>query len=77
MSLHACLEIMLAGGDNNYKLPHIGKAKHERQGTLPWQLECSPEAWSAAKRGLVELQAVEEGGRSTEVAGGGGGDEAA
>eukprot|EP00903_Cladosiphon_okamuranus_P008822 g8449.t1 len=69
LSLQACLEqIMLAGGDNDYKLPHIGKAKLERAGTLPWQLECSDEAWAKSTAALAELEAAEAA-----AAGGGGG----
>ncbi|CAM9436440.1 unnamed protein product, partial [Pylaiella littoralis] len=46
LSLQACLqEIMLAGGDNDYKLPHVRKGRLETAGTLPWQLECTAEAW--------------------------------
>ncbi|CAN0446160.1 unnamed protein product [Ectocarpus sp. 12 AP-2014] len=43
LSLQACLEqmIMLAGGDNTYKLPHVDDSRLENAGTLPWQLRCS------------------------------------
>lgn len=33
-------------------------AKREGEGTLPWQLGCSPKAWSTAEQALVPLQAV-------------------
>ncbi|CAN0225098.1 unnamed protein product, partial [Pylaiella littoralis] len=44
LSLQAYLEqIMLAGGENDYKLPHVRKGRLENAGTLPWQLECKEE----------------------------------
>ncbi|CAN0382334.1 unnamed protein product, partial [Ascophyllum nodosum] len=46
LSLQACLEqIMLAGGDNDYKISHLRKGRLQNAGTLPWSLECSEEAW--------------------------------
>ena len=58
LSLQACLEqIMLAGGDNDYKLPHIRNGKPENAGTLSWQMECKEEAWAKDASALVELEA--------------------
>ncbi|XP_022042259.2 uncharacterized protein LOC110944923 [Helianthus annuus] len=41
LTLQTCMkEIMKVRGGNNYKIPHIGKGKLERQGNLPLQIEC-------------------------------------
>ncbi|KAJ0854273.1 hypothetical protein HanRHA438_Chr14g0660821 [Helianthus annuus] len=41
LTLQTCMkEIMKVRGGNNYKTPHIGKGKLERQGNLPLQIEC-------------------------------------
>ena len=40
-------EIILVNGDNNYNIPHIGKAALERAGILPDRL--------AAGEGAIEL----------------------
>ncbi|KAK8556340.1 hypothetical protein V6N12_002747 [Hibiscus sabdariffa] len=41
LTLQSCMiEIMKVNGGNNYKLPHIGKQKMERNGELPIQLHC-------------------------------------
>lgn len=65
LSPQTCLQdIMLAGRDNEYKLPHIGKGKHERAGTLPWQLECSEATWAKGEQALAQLEARAAGGRS-------------
>lgn len=49
-------EIMLAKGDNTFKLPHLGKDKAASAGTpLPRELPCSPEAWASAQAALSEL----------------------
>ena len=34
----------MVGGENNYKLQHIGKAKLRREGHLPISIRCSDEA---------------------------------
>ena len=40
-------EIMLAKGDNNFKLPHLKKATAAGRGvSIPMELPCSQEAWS-------------------------------
>ncbi|CAN0057340.1 unnamed protein product, partial [Scytosiphon promiscuus] len=63
LSLQACLqETMLAGGDNDYKIPHLHKEKLENAGTLPWQLACSEEAWTKSETSLAELNARLAGG---------------
>ena len=33
-------EILKVQGGNNYRIPHIGKNRLERQGNLPLQIEC-------------------------------------
>lgn len=46
-------EIMLAKGDNTFKLPHLGQDKAARAGTpIPRELPCSPEAWAAGQAAL-------------------------
>ncbi|GJR57485.1 hypothetical protein Tco_1499647 [Tanacetum coccineum] len=41
LTLQTCMnEIMKVRGGNNYRTPHIGKARLERQGQLPLQIEC-------------------------------------
>ncbi|CAM9445926.1 unnamed protein product, partial [Pylaiella littoralis] len=55
LSLQACLEqIMLAGGDNDYKSPHMRKGRLENAGTLPWQTKCKEEAWEKGVAALAE-----------------------
>ncbi|CAN0422202.1 unnamed protein product, partial [Ascophyllum nodosum] len=55
LSLQACLEqIMLAGGDNDYKISHLRKGRLQDAGTLPWSLECSEEAWVKGAAALAE-----------------------
>ncbi|CAM9105717.1 unnamed protein product [Pylaiella littoralis] len=64
LSLLACLEqITLAGGYNDYKLPHLPKGRLENAGTLQWHLECSEEAWAKAAAALAELEANAAGRR--------------
>lgn len=46
-------EIMLAKGDNTFKLPHSKKDKAEK--ALSRELPCSPEAWTAAQAALSSL----------------------
>ncbi|CAN0137396.1 unnamed protein product [Ectocarpus sp. 4 AP-2014] len=59
LSLQACLEqIMLAGGDNTYKLPHFGKRQLENACTLPWQLRCTEKAWEKGASKLAGLEAA-------------------
>lgn len=53
---------MLAGGDNDYKLPHVGKGRLESVGTPQGQLECSEEAWAKGASSLAELEVVGAGG---------------
>ena len=46
-------EIMLAKGDNNFKLPHLKKAAAAGRGvSIPMELPCSQEAWEAAQSAL-------------------------
>eukprot|EP00904_Undaria_pinnatifida_P000538 jgi/Undpi1/10485/HiC_scaffold_29.g12935.m1 len=62
-------EVMLARGDNTFKLPHLRKATAARRGTpIPAELPCSHEAWQAAHSIPAEGGAGESAG-----AGGGGG----
>jgi hypothetical protein len=54
LTLQSVLELaMLDCGGNNYRLPHIGKAKLERAGMLPVSLPCSDKAVSTAKAFLA------------------------
>ena len=60
LSLQTCLqEVLLSGGDNDYKIPHMHKKKLERAGTLPWQVGRREEAWARGESALNELQAIE------------------
>ena len=46
-------EIMLAKGDNNFKLPHLKKAAAAGRGvSIPMELPCSQKAWEAAQSAL-------------------------
>lgn len=60
-SLQACMEqILLCGGDNTYKLPHLGKDRAARAGTpIPRRYPISEEAWT---KGTAALAAGEEQG---------------
>ncbi|KAL4564074.1 hypothetical protein LXL04_028124 [Taraxacum kok-saghyz] len=41
LTLQTCMkEILKVQGGNNYRIPHIGKNRLERQGNLPLQIEC-------------------------------------
>eukprot|EP00903_Cladosiphon_okamuranus_P010114 g9578.t1 len=75
LSLQGCLEqVLLAGGENDYTLPHMSKSRLENAGTLPWQKECSEEAWNKGSSALTELEAAMagvEGGGAGAAAGGG------
>ncbi len=43
LTLQCCLnEIIEAHGDNDYKIPHINKAKLEREGQLPTSIRVTP-----------------------------------
>ncbi|KAG3195009.1 hypothetical protein PC128_g8828 [Phytophthora cactorum] len=43
LSLHSCMDLFIqANGDNNFKPPHMGKLKLEREGRLPTPVSCSP-----------------------------------
>ena len=49
-TLQACMElIMLAGGGNCYKIPHLSKEKLRREGGLLERYVCSKEAYNKAK----------------------------
>jgi hypothetical protein len=50
LSLLCCFnEIIESRGDNDYKLPHIGKARLERLNQLPVLVEVSDEALEVAE----------------------------
>ena len=54
LSLQACMEATLgAEGDNNYKLPHMGKASLLREGTLPISIICNDESLLAGQQLLA------------------------
>eukprot|EP00904_Undaria_pinnatifida_P006874 jgi/Undpi1/3316/HiC_scaffold_15.g06690.m1 len=57
-SLQACLEqILLCGGDNIYKLPHLRKDAAARGGTpIPRRYPVSEEAWLKGRAALAALQ---------------------
>lgn len=49
-TLQTCMEsIMLTGGGNSYKIPHLNKAKLRREGRLAEKYLCSKEAYNKAK----------------------------
>jgi hypothetical protein len=49
-----CMEqIMLSNGDNDYKIPHIGKQRLRSLGLLPRLLPCSNQAVAAARAFLA------------------------
>lgn len=50
LTLQACMEsIMLTGGGNEYKIPHMKKSILRRQGGLQQSILCSPAAINAAR----------------------------
>jgi hypothetical protein len=56
LSLQCCMiETMKVYGGNNYKVPHLGKHKLEREGQLPLTLHCDSTLVDQAKR-LVSKQ---------------------
>ncbi|KAG3171843.1 hypothetical protein PI124_g4940 [Phytophthora idaei] len=43
LSLQSCMGLCIqANGDNDFKPPHMGKPKLEREGRLPTRVSCSP-----------------------------------
>ena len=45
LTLQCCLNsIIVAGGDNDYKVTHMGKAELEREGLLPVSIRVTGEA---------------------------------
>ena len=40
--------VMMADGGNDYKLPHMGKAKLRKRGALPQRITCPHDAYSRA-----------------------------
>ncbi|VEU43698.1 unnamed protein product [Pseudo-nitzschia multistriata] len=58
LSLQACMEASLGvDGDNNYKLPHMGKASLMREGTLPISIICDPDRINAGRALLAQAEA--------------------
>ena len=57
-SLQASMEqILLCGGDNTYKLPHLGKDKAARSGApIPRRLEISEESWTKGNAALAAAE---------------------
>lgn len=47
---HCMIEVLKSGGDNKYKLPHMGKDKLQRQGLLPENLCCPLELYQSAQQ---------------------------
>ena len=55
LTLASCLdEIICSNGDNSYSIPHMGKERHLRAGTLPVQVEASPNAIAVATLVMVD-----------------------
>jgi hypothetical protein len=53
LTLQSCLdEILCSNGGNTYSIPHMGKEKLLRAGTLPLRVRASPQAMSVAKQVL-------------------------
>ena len=52
------VEILRHNGDNNFKPPHVGKAKLEWQGQLPAQLSCPSDVKDAAVARLATVDAA-------------------
>ncbi|XP_057250640.1 uncharacterized protein LOC125497841 [Beta vulgaris subsp. vulgaris] len=52
------LEILKCKGGNDYKYPHIGKAKLDRQGKLPYTIEIPDEVVTGAVEHLLEGEVV-------------------
>eukprot|EP00903_Cladosiphon_okamuranus_P012249 g11487.t1 len=75
-SLQACMEqILLCGGDNTYKVPHLKKDAAARAGTpIPRQYPVSDEAWMKGTAALAALegQGGAAGGRGGAAVGRGG-----
>ncbi|VFQ62496.1 unnamed protein product [Cuscuta campestris] len=66
----AMTEIMKVQGGNNYKLAHIGKARLEREGALPNQLQVSTKLYQAsvcALQGVPATHGEGEGSASEAV----------
>ena len=56
LRLRQCMiEVIKDFRGNNYKLPHMGKEKLEKQGPLPLQLECGPDI---IERAFLYLQQI-------------------
>ncbi|KAK8631061.1 hypothetical protein V6N13_079825 [Hibiscus sabdariffa] len=54
LTLQSCMiEIMKVNGGNNYKLPHIGKQRMERNGELPIQFHCDQ---AIVQEALLQIQ---------------------
>jgi hypothetical protein len=63
LSLQLCMnQIIEHDGCNHYKIPHINKAKLEREGRLPASIQVTPSA-----RAKLEKVCSEEGGTTTEA----------
>jgi hypothetical protein len=56
LTLQSCLEeILLSNGDNKYKIPHMGKEKLLRLGTLPVHINASADACLIAREVMGEF----------------------
>ncbi|CAN6347256.1 unnamed protein product, partial [Urochloa humidicola] len=49
-----CIEVMMAGGGNGYKIPHMNKERMERLGTLPISLSCDLSLYESVMKSLAE-----------------------
>ena len=69
LSLQACMEASLGvGGNNNYKFPHMAKARLMHQGNLPVSITCNLNHVMAGQQLLDIAAAKEEEAQSTTTA---------
>ena len=55
LTLQKCLECILKeSGSNDYKIPHMAKAKLSREGKLPISFSCDPDIYTSAKATLTK-----------------------
>ena len=62
LTLQSCLdEILASNGNNTYKIPHMGKERLLRAGTLPVRVTASAQALAVARQVLLGLPEEEDG----------------
>ena len=68
LTLQSCLEeIMLSHGDNEYKIPHMGKEGLLRVGALPVRIAASAQACMIAREVLGEFDGEFDGGDANDA----------